>query len=232
MNQLPPAICKTNNLLGTSRFKVKRILIIRLIIMILMFIPVYSYAQDKPNSDYSLSMSISRTFEGSGDLNGISYNSYMKKHINQNLDWFIAIGGTIADGEHPLKYKPDGSGPYLDGSIRYTTAGLQLSGGVNLNLISNTKSELFIGAGPLLRYQTSSNAGADISYPETTGLPYPVVRFQHSEPARTFSPGGIVNVGYNYTFNKGIFIGVLGSFQTDTNGDTISQMGVNFGKRF
>lgn len=192
-------------------------------------IPLIGFSQSQPNINHSLSLNINRTFEGSGDLNGFSLNANFIKPITKKIDWFVAAGGTMADGEYPLIYKSQDDKD-VDGSVRYTTAGLQLTGGINLNIIRNAKSKLFVGTGPLIRYQTTSDAGANIYY--SSGLPFPVVAFQHTDPARTFSVGGILNAGYNYVIKDGFFIGLVGAFQTDTNGDNIAQIGLNFGKDF
>jgi hypothetical protein len=59
-----------------------------------------------------------------------------------------------------------------------------------------------------------------------------LIEFKNDLPPRTFAVGASLGIGYNYTFNDKFPVGILGNFQIDTNGDTISGWFLNFGYRF
>lgn len=128
---------------------------------------------------------------------------------------------------------PDRSGKIIDGSVRYVTAGIQSTLGINYNFVQTLQSEFYLGLNSLFRYQATSYFD-DLAtyYPIVTGLPMPVNSFINSTPARTFAVGGTIRLGYNYTTQKNILFGVFGDFQIDTNGDVLSQLALTVGKRF
>jgi hypothetical protein len=173
-----------------------------------------------------------RSSHSTGDIQGISvateYENYFRKHFS----WTIALGGTIHDGFEPLYYE-DSRGRPIDGSFRYTTAGLQISSHFGYNFIRTTKHEFQFRAGGLLRYQSSSYFDdLQINYPIGTGYPVPIIIIENKTPQKTYAAGGSCQLLYNYTFNNNLSVGLLGGFQLDTNGDNISQLSLTIGKRF
>lgn len=181
--------------------------------------------------DKNIQIIIGRSLHSTGDMQGLSFATEYKSYFKKRLTWAVAIGGTIHDGFEPVFYSQ--SGRQVDGSIRYTAAGFQLSGHLGFNFIKTIKHELQLRAGPLLRYQSSSYFDElQIIYPVGTGLPMPVNSFINRTPQKTYAVGGSLQLLYNYTFNNTINIGFLGGFQADTNGDNISQLSLTLGKRF
>jgi hypothetical protein len=91
--------------------------------------------------------------------------------------------------------------------------------------------EAKLGAGPVVRYQSSSYPNI---YGTTTlpNFPKPVFTFRHYEEQNMLTFGYQVAVSYAYTLRSRFFIGGKMSFQNDTNGDVITQYGLRVGKRF
>jgi hypothetical protein len=173
-----------------------------------------------------------RSVHGSGDTRGLNFSVEYSKYFKKRLNWSASIGGTIHDGVFPVLYEYP-TGVQNDGSIRYTTAGLQVLTHLGYNFIKSRKNELLFRLGSVLRYQSSSYWDVvTVLYPPLTGLPYPVVVFENSTPQRTIAIGGTTQLKYSYTTKRNISIGILGGFQFDTNGDNISHLSLTIGKRF
>lgn len=190
------------------------------------------FGQVKSNPDQFISLNIGRSINGTGDMRGVAYNTVYSKTFRKRFSWIVTFGGTLHDDSDDLFFS-DQDGNTVDGSIRYTTGGIQSTFGVNYNFVQTARSEIYVGLNALLRYQVTSYYDAvAVIYPIVTGLPYPVVSFQNLTPARTFAVGGGMRLGYNYTTHKNILLGILGEFQMDTEGDVLSQLGLMVGKRF
>ncbi len=173
-----------------------------------------------------------RSSHGTGDMRGISFATEYENYFKNKFSWAIALGGTIHDGFEPLFYA-DTRGRAIDGSIRYTTAGLQISSHFGYDFIRTIKHEFQFKAGGLLRYQSSSYFDElQINYPTGTGFPVPVIILENKTPQKTYTAGASFQLLYHYTFKNNLCIGILGGFQLDTNGDNISQLSLIIGKRF
>jgi len=147
--------------------------------------------------------------------------------------WLVGFEGTFHDDPAGDQLFFEVEGETIDGTIRFVTAGMQFVTCIKYNFLENYKNTFGIYILPLLRYQATSINDVIITvYPILTDLPIPVRVLENSEPSRTLSVGGAIRFNYNYTFNKGLYLGVLTGFQTDTNGDTIINAGLTFGKRF
>lgn len=199
----------------------------------LLVIPYLSFSQNKNVlNEQQLSISAGLSIHGTGDMRGLIFNTEYSKNVRKRLSWIAGIGGTIHDGVLSNYFK-DRNGDEVDGSIRYTTAGFQIKNELGYNLLKTVKDQLQIRAGAVLRYQTSSYYDyIEISYPLLTGLPVPVIIINNTTPQRTFAVGGSAELFYNYSITPKILIGVLAGLQTDTNGDTITQLSVSVGRLF
>jgi len=172
------------------------------------------------------------SFNGTGDIVGFAYDTEFGKYFKKKSSWYVGMGGSIHDTHWPILYT-DQSGNQIDGSVRATTAGFQISGLYGYSLVRNLKHEFLVKIGPLLRYQSTSYWDELAVYPPAgTGLPFPVVSFFNISPQRTLALGGNAEFVYNYTISKKVSIGVLAELQLDTNGDTISQFLFSVGRRF
>jgi hypothetical protein len=175
---------------------------------------------------------IGTTMHGTGDIIGVSLNFGYAHYFTKRISGIAEFGFSIHDGSSPLFYEfPEGN--LVDGSILYTTAGIQTNLGVAYSFIRTRRHELQTKLSSLFRYQsTSIYDGLSIYYPAGTGLPFPVVTFENNYPPRTFAVGAALGLGYNYSFGEKYSLGLLGNFQIDTNGDTIMGFFLTTGYRF
>ena len=201
-------------------------------IFLLLIVSFSSYAQNKNNiNNKHIQFNLGRASHGTGDMRGLIFTTEYGKDFKKHLSWIIGISGTIHDGFRSNFFESNGN--LIDGSIRYTTAGVQTVGQIGYSAIKTTEHEIQIRAGALVRYQSSSfYDDVSILFPGGTGLPFPVIVFNNTTPQRTYSIGGNFEIHYNYTITKKIMIGILAGLQTDTNGDTISQLSLSIGRRF
>jgi len=93
-----------------------------------------------------------QSVHGSGDSRGLSFSVEYSKYFKKKLNCSASIGGTIHDGFFPVFYEYP-TGVQNDGSIKYTTAGLQVLTHFGYNFLKSTKSELLFRLGSVLRYQ-------------------------------------------------------------------------------
>jgi hypothetical protein len=193
----------------------------------------FSIAQDKlPAKRHSIQLDIGMSRHGTGDMRGLFLNSEYKKYFLKKLSISFGISATIHDGVSPLFFT-DSNGNCTDASYRYSSGGLQLTGKFGLNLYRSKWSELGLQIGGLLRYQTSSYYDELIVlFPALPGFPMPVTIIINNSPQRTFSIGCIGQLFYNYSLTEKLFIGILTGLQLDTNGDTITQLGLSCGFKF
>lgn len=192
-----------------------------------------TFCQKNLLANQQISVAIGTSKHGTGDMPGLVFNTSYSKKFKKNLSWIVGIGGSIHDGQQPLYYTFNGN--EVDGSIRYTTAGLQLNAYLEYDLLKAGNHQFQLRLGPLLRYQSSSYYDAlGIYYPASgSGFPFPLVEFNNSTPQRTFAAGGSAQAGYNYTISKmNLSPGISAGIQTDSNGDTITQLSLSLGKRF
>jgi hypothetical protein len=179
-----------------------------------------------------LELALGRSFHGTGDMRGLIFTTAYSQRLNRRFSWSAAIGGTIHDASDPLYYN-DQNGSQVDASFRYTTAGAQFSFDLGYSIIRTLHHDLTCRLGPLVRYQSSSYPDIySINYPAGTGLPIPVIAFQNLTPQRTLAVGGIGMLQYGYSINNKISIGAIAGLQTDTNGDTLTQLAFTIGRLF
>lgn len=179
-----------------------------------------------------IQLSFGQSFNSTGDTRGLGFATEYNRYFKKKLNWSASFGGTIHDGFFPILYEYP-VGRQNDGSIRYTIAGFQVSSHLSYNFLNSTQHELLFRLGTVLRYQSSSYWDVvNVLYQPITGLPYPVVVFENTTPQKTVAIGGSTQIGYSYTINKKLSIGVLGGFQFDTQGDNISNLSVTIGRRF
>jgi hypothetical protein len=198
---------------------------------IALLLPLFSWAQNSAVGTRHIGLSVGRTVNGSGDMDGFVFNSEFSKRFKGKLSWSAGLGGTIHDSEDQLFFTYNGR--EYNSSIRSTVAGFQIVGHLGYKIISSPSNELTFRLGPLFRYQSSSLPDdVTILYPPATNLPIPVIYFNHSSPIRTYSAGGSAQIFYQYTFNNHFSIGAIGGVQYDSQGDIISQTSFFIGKRF
>jgi hypothetical protein len=194
-------------------------------------LPLFS---QKVKDSHHIQLSAGRSFNGSGDIRGFVFSSQYSQYFQKEkkLCWILDLSGTIHDGNLPVFFN-DANNDEIDGSIRYTVAGVQLTGYAGYSFLGNIDHEIQLRLGILFRYQSSSLPDDySILYPAFTNLPYPVVVFNNTNPQRTFAPGGSIQLHYNYNVTDKISVGILTGFQADTEGDNLSHISLSTGFRF
>jgi len=204
----------------------------KIIILLFLLISSYLAGAQTLSPKRQIQLIAGKNFHGTGDMRGISFQIDYEEYFRKRISWIIGLGATIHDGSIPLFLDDPGNSP-IDGSVRYTTAGFQIGSQLGYTLIQINKHEFQIRMGALVRYQSSSYYDeVSIYYPAGTGLPDPVIVFSNKTPQRTISLGGNAQIQYSYTLSNNISLGVLAGLQTDTNGDTLSQISLTVSKRF
>jgi len=169
---------------------------------------------------------------GSGDIGGILFGTEYQKYITRKVSLSYNIRGTINSSEYTLISPSPISEREIDGSVRFTTAGVQLGVNGGLSMVRTLRHEFMVNLGALARYQSSTHGGYSIYPPQTTGMPISVVAFDHASPQQTVSIGGLFQLQYSYTFKNNIALGITPGFQTDSNGDALLYAAIVVGKRF
>ena len=201
-------------------------------IIILFSISFENYSQNSqaiPNKSAQIEIGISNN--GSGDIGGYYLNSELNNFFKRKWSYAIGLGTTIHDYSSPIYYNDNNGNYIVDSEYRYTVAGFQLSGKMGYSFVRNNKNDFGIRLGTLLRYQSDSSSGIATYYNPQT-YPFPVIQLDNDSKQRTFAVGGVVQLYYNYSLSDKLFIGTSGTFQTDTNGDAISNLSLTFGTKF
>ncbi|MCB0459371.1 MAG: hypothetical protein KDC74_05050 [Flavobacteriaceae bacterium] len=181
----------------------------------------------------SIEMSFGWAKHGTGDISGVLYGFQYHQSFGKNIYWVAGLEGTLHHDPNGDMLFFEYEGVTFDSTIRFVTSGIQLVGGIKYNFAEGNKHTFGIYLLPFLRYQvTSINNNILTEYPASTGLPFPVRVIWNNEPSKTISPGGAVRLNYKYQFNKGFYFGTIAGIQTDTNGDTMVEAGLTFGKSF
>lgn len=186
------------------------------------------------------SMEAGRSFSGTGDQGGIFVTSLFTRQHKLKSHYSFGFGTSIHQDKGAFIYTAL-NGEKIDGTLRKITSGLQLIGNYGFSIVKKSKHDFGISAGVALRYQTLSiNDEVQFFIPGPNGYgpgsfekyPYVLMSIINTEPQQTFAVGAIVNLFYNYNISKRIMIGLVPSFQFDTNGDVFRNTSLKGGYRF
>lgn len=171
---------------------------------------------------------------GTGDLPGYSYGLHLNTLMGESqLFWIIGFEGSLHNQKQLPFYFDDSNGEEFDGTLNDVTGGFQLSMGLGIDFLQSKKNSLSISLNPLIRYQsTSINYYQEIQYPALTGYPMPIRIIYNKEDQTTIAVGGALQLAYDHYLSKTIFLGAMGSFQMDTNEDTLYYAAFRIGRRF
>ncbi len=188
-------------------------------------------AQKESNSKQpSFEVNIGRSFAGTGDTWGYQFGFTYTEVITKKLNWFVGLEGSLHDEEGDVLIFDDPNGNTINSTLYDVTGGIQLLGGVRYNFIQNTHHNLGLSLGGVFRYQASSvNDYIETIFPILTDYPVPVRVIINETKQRTYSPGGVFKVQYNYKFNNKYLLGLTAGIQNDTNEDIISFFTLGFG---
>ena len=204
------------------------------LLLYLIFFPALLFAQDTTTLlNKSLQIEMGTGLHGSGDLAGLTLNTSYTHYFRKKVSYTVEVGTSIHYGSSALYYT-DKSGKNIDGSYRFTTAGIQLAGKIGLSVFRNKKNDLGLRLGPLVRYQSSSVPDEITTvFPAAgTGFDVPISFVSNESPQNTLSIGGVFQLFYNYSISNKIYIGPSAGFQIDSNGDTITNISLACGMKF
>lgn len=195
------------------------------IIFFLLLLSFFGQAQNKQQ----ISLHLNRSFHGTGDMEGVGFAAEYGRYLTNHLELTSGIASNVHHKASPViltRFNPP-----IDASFRMVTAGLQWQSNLSFVPLHTRKHEAKLGAGPIVRYQSSSHPDV---YARTTftNYPEPVFTFRHNEKQNVVTAGYQVALSYAFTFTNRWLLGIAASFQNDTNSDVISQYGIRLGKRF
>jgi hypothetical protein len=202
------------------------------LIIYLLMVSYNCFSQNKQLPQKQIQIIGGRSFNGSGDISGISFTTDYTSYFRKRFSWSMGLNGTIHFGSYPNFFN-DSLGNPVDGSIRETTAGVQIVSHLNYSLLKTRKHEVRFRVGGLLRFQSSSIPDVIIVYfPAGTGLPVPVNILVNNSKQNVFTLGPSLQIAYSLMISRKISIGALAGFQFDTNADHISQTSLTIGRHF
>lgn len=203
-------------------------------ILFFVFILLTTLSIYSQNNDESyLEFMFGRSIHGSADIPGYHYGFNFGQELSNKLYWQLGFEGTLNDTPDFLLTYEDTAGNVYDGSLHTVTAGYQLVLGFRYNFIEMNRHKFGTTILSVFRYQATSLSDFYITlYPAATNLPIPVRDITRLEPGRTFAFGGSLRLHYSYEIANSYYVGVLGAFQIDTNGDTIPHYSIKIGKTF
>lgn len=189
---------------------------------------LFSLTNVKAQKSNQLYLTSGTSLAGTGDIRGFYIGTGLQ-HVNKRWHVYYELSTTIHDGSNPLFFETT-NGDLIDASIRYNTTGIQASSIFAYNFLKSKIHVLNAGAGPLIRYQSSSYYDAyTIVYPIASGFQYPFVIFDNTSPMRTIAIGANIQTSYQYNFYKKFSLGLRTNFQFDTNGDIFFNKGLSLG---
>ena len=204
----------------------------KILIFTLLTAPLFVLQGQNEQQSY-LEFSFGRSIHGTGDTPGFHYGFSYGQEFSKKLHWQLGFEGTLNDTPDFLLFYEQPDGERVDASLHTVTAGYQLVVGAKYNLIQSNKHQFGLALLPIFRYQATSLSDVYATlFPAITDLPIPVRDIVRLSPGRTFAVGASLRLHYNFHIGNDFYLGLLGAFQVDTNGDTIPQLGLVLGKRF
>lgn len=204
------------------------------LLLFLFLIPILLTAQNTTTLlNESIQIDIGAGMHGSGDIGGFTFNTSYTNYFRKKISYTLEVGTSIHYGKDYLLFA-NGPGKTFEESYRYTTAGIQLVGKIGLSIFRNKKNDFGLRLGPLVRFQSSSIPDSITTlFPAAgTGFDMPVSIFEFENPQNTLAIGGVFQLFYNYCFSNKIYIGPSAGFQSDSNGDTITNISLACGMKF
>lgn len=177
----------------------------------------------------TIELRLGQNFNGSGDTRGSVFGVEINKQKKGKKIVGVNITSTINDGSFDIRYvQPNGN--VYKGYARYTTAGLQAGPQIGYNILKQTnKNQLYFIMGAFVRYQSSSYwEKITVVYPALSNLLLPVTFVEHYSPQRSYALGLCPQIKYNINLKNNYKMGFFTSFQADTQGDNIFQLGALF----
>lgn len=210
----------------------------KLLFSILMLLSVFGNAQTRTDSlkrtpaPGSLSLGVSYSRHGSGDLNGylidVGYEYNFKKRFSffNNLAFSVHSDKDFAYDIVSQPNNPD----YQSKPLIFVTTGLQTTPTIFYAVINGENQKFKIGAGPVFRYQENSLPDG-YSYNKgnnTTRENYYIIK---GVQPKIFTVGYKLSVDYLFLANPKNSYHLKAFYQNDTNGDLIVGIGISYAHR-
>ena len=149
------------------------------------------------------------SFLGTGDMKGYSF--FNQVDIQLNKHFYLSPG---------IQFN-NNSQTYLlyDFKLNYVTTGMNVFTNINYFVLNASRHRISIGAGPVLRFQSSSYPREVWANLESTGERSLFISY---DKLHSTSLGYNVAPSYYYQCTKRFFLGAKFIFQNDTEGDVIT----------
>ena len=182
------------------------------------------------NSD-ALLLSGGKSWHGTGDFDGVIAGVDYVYTFHKRLDLSTGLVTTIHWGRDRDFNSYSTNTSRQDRQLRFTVAGLQLAPVLNFTLLYTSVIQLKIGAGPMLRFQSSAYPDIYASYQDPSVFPEPFYTLDYREKQNIITAGYTVNAIVTAHVSPKFLTGLKASFQNDTNGDVITSISLLIGKR-
>lgn len=171
--------------------------------------------QDKSKN---LIFSIGRSFHGTGDLTGFSFDIGYQKFPRKTFGYEVSFVSTFHFRGSEDDFLPSNEQLY------FVTSGFQTGFRGVLSVFSNDVHRMQVGVGSLLRYEMSSYPNSYGTYPYllNPSSPTPVYAVTYDNPNNRITVGYSVTIRYLVNLSEKNSIGFGIGFQNDTIGSTIT----------
>jgi hypothetical protein len=162
-------------------------------------------------------------FYGKGDFGGFYLSSSFFTPWRGKWGFQHMAAVTVHEGIARVRYE-DINNIWQVGEIRHMTGGLQASTEITFSLISSKSHTVWIGLGPVMRYQVTT-------FPQYGWVNfYPDFYFSTKRYERYFGVGGIGSINYSYAFANRWVVQAKASLQYVSQDDNQNMFGFSVGK--
>jgi hypothetical protein len=183
-------------------------------------------------TDHAIQVSGGYSMHGTGDLTGFTAEVGYDHVFSRRFDWTNALTTSIHAGKDAVFAYPGSPSPGADRAVNFTTAGFQLTSMGHFAPISVIDQKVKIGAGMILRYQSSSVPNFYAIYQDETRFPEPFYVFYDPRPGNIFTVGYTFGITWEVRVAPRYALGLKGMFQNDTNGDAITSLSLILSRLF
>lgn len=210
----------------------------KLLLSFLIFISTFCLAQDrvdtlkktKPIGALSLGVSYSR--HGSGDLNGYLVDIGYEYQLKKRFSFYNNIAFSVhSDDAYGYDWIPQPTNPFLQSKpLIFVKSGIQTTPTIFYAISDKEFSKFKIGLGPVLRFQESSSP---TKYSYNNGQEFNIANYYVilGVQPKVFTVGYKFSVDYMFTMNPKNSFSLKAFYQNDTNGDLIVGLGFSYAHR-
>lgn len=210
----------------------------KLLLSLLILITTFCEAQTrldtlkKIESNGSLSLGVSFSRHGSGDLNGylvdIGYEYQLKKRFSfyNNIAFSVHSGRDFAYDLIDQPPNPDNQSKPLI----FVTSGVQTTPTLFYAIANGEKQKFKIGIGPVFRFQENSLPDSYIYYKRRDFLRENYYVIREIQP-KIFTVGYKFSIDYAFAVSQKNRLSLKAFYQNDTNGDLLVGIGLSYAHR-